>query len=249
MPHLAHIWRHPIKSIGRQSLSAVDLFADAAMPLDRMWAVLHSGAKADGTAWAECVNFVIGSKHPRLMAVTLQMAETDPHQMVLSHPDMVDLHLNLRDNPQGLIDWITPLVEADRPAPSQVISLGARGVTDTDYPSVSIGNLATHKALEAQAGQKIDLRRWRINLWIDGLDPWVEFNWTAPVQLGGASLQPIERIRRCKATTANPDTGRRDLDTLALLRRNGHQDMGIYARVITGGPIAINDLFEVKNAN
>ena len=249
MATLAHIWRHPIKSIGRQSLSAVDLFADAAIPLDRLWAVMHSAAKADGTSWADCANFVIGAKHPRLMAINLDMDPAQPHIIRLTHPDQPDMHLNMDANPQALLDWIAPLMNPDKPAPAQVISLGSRGVTDTDYPSVSLGNLATHRALEAQAGCHIDIRRWRINLWVDGLDPWVEFDWTAPIAIGAARLQPIEPIRRCKATTTNPYTGQRDLDTLSLLREHGHQDMGIYTRVLTGGKIALNDTVELPNAN
>ena len=44
---------------------------------------------------------------------------------------------------------------------------------------------------------------------------------------------------------ANPDTGRRDFDTLAALRSWDHQDFGVYAGVVEGGSIATGDTVEV----
>ena len=40
---------------------------------------------------------------------------------------------------------------------------------------------------------------------------------------------------------ANPDTGRRDLDTLGLLDDLGHQEFGVYAEVIDGGTVSVRD--------
>jgi hypothetical protein len=41
---------------------------------------------------------------------------------------------------------------------------------------------------------------------------------------------------------ANPETGARDVDTLMHLRDGwGHQDFGVYAEVIEGGPIVVGD--------
>jgi uncharacterized protein YcbX len=59
-------------------------------------------------------------------------------------------------------------------------------------------------------------------------------------------LQVREPIRRCKATTANPATGQRDLDTLGALNANwNHQDFGIYAEVTRTGAIAVGAPVEV----
>ena len=45
---------------------------------------------------------------------------------------------------------------------------------------------------------------------------------------------------------ANPHTGKRDADTLAALRDGwNHQDFGVYARVIKGGKVALNDTAKV----
>ena len=55
-----------------------------------------------------------------------------------------------------------------------------------------------------------------------------------------------EPIRRCLATTANPETGQRDADTLQALQSGwGHQDFGVYCEVVKSGEIQIGDMPEM----
>ena len=66
MPRVTDIFRHPLKSHGREALKEVTLSQGAAMPWDRHWAVVHEASKADGSGWASCANFSRGSKAPLL---------------------------------------------------------------------------------------------------------------------------------------------------------------------------------------
>ena len=68
--------------------------------------------------------------------------------------------------------------------------------------------------------------------------------------LSAASSQPCPAplyfAPRCRATTANPDTGRIDADTLATLNSAyGHQEFGVYAVVEQGGTIQLDDEVQV----
>jgi uncharacterized protein YcbX len=59
-------------------------------------------------------------------------------------------------------------------------------------------------------------------------------------------FEGVEPIERCMATTANPDTGLRDADTLSALNALcGHQDFGLYARVIEPGTLSLDDTLEL----
>jgi len=50
----------------------------------------------------------------------------------------------------------------------------------------------------------------------------------------------LARTTRCEATNVDPATGVRDMAIPAHLMRNwGHQDFGIYAKVVAGGEIGI----------
>ena len=116
-------------------------------------------------------------------------------------------------------------------------------MTDSDFPSVSILNLASLEALGARLGAPLAMERFRGNVWLDGLKPWAEFGWIGrEIRIGSATFAVRERITRCKATAVNPDTGRPDADTLGGLSAGwGHQDFGVYAEVVGGGPVALGD--------
>ncbi|WP_299627971.1 MOSC N-terminal beta barrel domain-containing protein [uncultured Tateyamaria sp.] len=233
------LWRHPIKSHGREALEAVDLRAGEAMQWDRVWAVAHDASKAEAGVWAQCANFSRVSKAPDLMAITATLDEATG-LITLSHPDRPDLTFDPDKDPGALIGWSAPLVPQNRALPSHIMRLDGRGYTDSDFPSVTLCNRASHRAVEAQIGHDLSIHRWRGNIWFDSDAPWVEFDWMgADIQVGDAILRPTERTDRCLATTANPETGRRDADTLAALDAFGHQDFSVRCEVIKGGHIVL----------
>ena len=55
---VSSLWRHPIKSHGREALEQVTLSAGQTMPGDRVWAVAHEASKADDSVW---ISWVPGS--------------------------------------------------------------------------------------------------------------------------------------------------------------------------------------------
>lgn len=242
---IAHILRHPLKSHGREALETVTLSPSEPMPYDRLWAVAHDASKADGSAWAPCANFSRGSKAPGLLAISSRLDEAQ-EILHLSHPDLPDLSFHPDSEADKLIEWVMPIVPQDRALPDRIIRLDGRGFTDSDFPSVTLCNLASHKAVEEQMGQDLSIHRWRGNIWFDGGEPWVEFDWMGrDVRIGACILRVRERTDRCLATTANPETGKRDADTLGALKQWGHQDFSVRAEVIQGGNIALGDPIEV----
>jgi uncharacterized protein YcbX len=239
---LARICRHPIKGHGREDLASVLLAAGACLPWDRHWAVVHEAAKLTG-GWNPCANFARGAKAPGLMAVTSALDEGSG-AVTLRHPDLPDLIFR-PDDPADLpefLNWVAPLAPADRALPARIVSAG-RGMTDSEFPSVSVLSLASLADLSARMGQDLSPDRWRGNLWLDGADPWAEWGWIGrTLRIGDAELRIEERITRCRATSANPDTGRIDADTLGGLDAAfGHQDFGLYAIVTKGGAVATGD--------
>lgn len=241
---LAHICRHPIKSHGREDLASVLLSAGECLPLDRHWAVAHEAAKLV-PGWNPCVNFARGAKNPALMAIE---AQVDGDAVTLTHPDLLAFTFrpDVSADVLQFLDWVRPLNPPDRAQPTQIVKAG-RGMTDTEFPSISVINLASNRSLSTQMGLDLSPHRWRGNLWLEGAESWAEFGWIGKeLRIGTAILQVEERITRCKATTANPATGHIDANTLGALQMGyGHQDFGIYARVITGGAIAVNDKVDV----
>ena len=240
--HALH--RHPIKGHGVEALDRVPLTAGETMPWDRRWAVPHEAARIEGATWAPCRNFGRGAGSPALMAVTAEWDE-GAGRMTLRHPDRPDLTFDPDAEGDRFVEWAAPLYPADRPKPVALIRAEGQGMTDASLPWLSIHSLASLRAVQGALGRDLSLRRGRGNVWLDGPSLWEEDEWIGRrLRLGAAVLEVKEPIYRCRATEANPETGRRDADTLGALTRlrgEGETRFGVYAEVVEGGDVATGD--------
>ena len=245
MSSVSSIWRHPIKALGRESLTSVALKTGECLPWDRVWALAHETSKAKTGEWARCGNFNRAAGVPALMAITAELNEAT-QEITLHHPDRPDLTFHPDDAPEALVAWSAPLVPSGRAQPSHVMRLDKHGYPDSAYPSVSLANTASHNQVEQHLGRDLSIHRWRSNIWFDGATPWAEFDWVGKdIAIGNAILRVKEPATRCMSTAANPETGQRDADTLGALEHFGHQEFSVLAEVIQDGTIALGDSVQV----
>jgi uncharacterized protein YcbX len=98
----------------------------------------------------------------------------------------------------------------------------------------------------------LDARRFRINLEIEGGEPYEEDSWDGGlVRVGGATIRVRGQIPRCVVTTLAPETGDKDFGTLTHLARyrpriggRGGLPFGMYAEVERAGRVRIGDPVE-----
>ena len=245
---LKSIHRHPIKSIGVETLASASLLQGRAMPLDRMWAVLHSASKIapeNGVApWAKKPNFFIGRSHPELMCVT---AETDGDTITLHHPRAGSVTFAPATQGAALIDWLTALVPDVGHVPTEIVRAGDTQFTDEIEQYVSVLNTASLADLCAKTGRDLSPARFRGNLWIDGWAPFAETGMIGKtIKIGDAVLTAHMPIERCRATDTNIATGERDIDMLrALGEHYDTRNLGVFCKVTQSGTIAVGDKVEV----
>ena len=242
---VAQLCRHPVKSAGYEEVGRVELTAGRAFPFDREWAVAHAAARFgdDPGGWQPKLNFLRGWGSADLMAVACTSDE-GTRRLTLTHPRAEPLTVAPDDPADAarLVDWLRPFWADTRPEPARVVRVPGVPMTDVPDPFVAVLNLASNRALGQRLGQDLSIHRWRGNIWLDGLAPWQEFDLIGrEIAMGGAVLRVECRITRCKATMANPATGRFDADTLGALDGLGHHDFGVYARVVQGGRVARGD--------
>ena len=245
---LAHIRRHPIKSAGGEGLDAVTLAPARRLPGDRAYAVLTEAgerlasvtedAAGQPNRWLPKSCFLRGVVAPGLQAVT----GGGEGRLRLSHPDLPDLEFDPETEGARLIAWLSPLWPDGRGAPTRLVH-GPGIWTDQKWPWVSILSLASLAQLESDLGMTLGLHRWRGNLWVDGWDAFAERDMIGRIiRIGDVELRVTEPIGRCNATDANTDTGQVEIDMpKALDRLYGAQNFGVFAEVVSGGPIAIGD--------
>ncbi len=249
--------RHPVKSLGAERIDAVALEAGRTMPGDRVWAVAHERSRYDFEAseWARCTTFLRAATFPELMAVGAGWNDGGAPEgpLTFRHPRLDDLTVD-PGAPEGeaaLLAWMDRLIPEGAPRPARLARAaeeGApRGMTDSARPTVSLMSDASLAALTERAGKPLDRRRFRGNIWFEGAAPWDEHGWIGRrVRLGGATLEILERIGRCSATHADPETGRRDIDMLEMLEGGwGHTDFGVQAVVVEGGQVTRGAPLEV----
>lgn len=133
------------------------------------------------------------------------------------------------------------LVKAD-------VSAGAVDVEPlTLVSSESVAELARRVRVEA-----VDARRFRMLFEIAGCHPHEEDTWAGRhVRIGEAVIEIGGPVPRCATTTRDPDTGKRDLDTLREIaayrgKRDGKTiDFGVYASVVSPGLVRVGDALEL----
>lgn len=236
---LDRIYRHPVKGIGAEALQTATLTPDGALKGDRAWALLNANAP-DSDGWQPRRNFLQVASGPGLAGVR---AATEGGGIRLSHADLPDLVVSGPEDGAALGAWVAPLWPEDRPGPTRLVRAPGHGMTDMPDPFVSLGNLSSLRALSQKARAQLDPRRFRINLWVEGLAPWEEFDLIGKdIRVGAVTLTAAEPIGRCRAPEANPDTGQRDVNVCRVLEDGwDHTDFGIYLRITEGGDIAVGD--------
>jgi hypothetical protein len=115
----------------------------------------------------------------------------------------------------------------------------------------SLRELARHLGVPA-----VDARRFRMLIELEGAEAHQEDTWIGGrVVIGTAELAITKPDGRCAITTQDPDTGRRDLDTLrAILRYRGFRagdpvkklDFGVLGEVLRPGRISVGDAVEIR---
>jgi uncharacterized protein YcbX len=95
----------------------------------------------------------------------------------------------------------------------------------------------------------LDSRRFRINLELDGCEPYEEDSWDGrTIAISDAVLRLRGQIPRCVVTTLDPDTGRKDWDTLTQIANlrpripgDGGLPFGMYATVERPAEVRLGD--------
>ncbi|MGZ9275595.1 MAG: MOSC domain-containing protein [Candidatus Limnocylindrales bacterium] len=129
------------------------------------------------------------------------------------------------------------VIRCDRPGGTRV------GNPTSLVSDGSIRELTRQFGLEA-----MDSRRFRMLIEIAGAEAHEEDTWIGGrIAVGDAILRVTKPVARCAITTQDPDTGRRDLDTLRTiidyrgLRDGKHADFGVLADVEQPGRIRLGD--------
>jgi len=113
--------------------------------------------------------------------------------------------------------------------------------------SVSLLNIQSINDFQKKIDKKIEISRFRGNIYIDGIKPWEEREWLGKIiKINNVSFKVEKNIPRCVAINLKPTTDDNSLNLLQSLKKTyDHFEMGIYLTVLEDGKINLGDKLEV----
>jgi len=238
--------RYPVKGLSAQPLVSVELVAGRPITHDRRFAIAHGTAPIDPAAprWLPKAHFLQLMSNPRLAALAIDYDDETTALAVKRGGRTVARGVLSSQTGRTVIEqFFAAYLKAELRGAPHLVDRGDEAFSDADAPWLSIINRASVADLERVVGRPVDPARFRGNMLIAGAAPWAEFGWIGRrLRVGAAELEIMERIGRCAATNVDPMNGQRDMTVPRdLLRGFGHDDCGIYARVVTSGRIGVGD--------
>ena len=109
--------------------------------------------------------------------------------------------------------------------------------------TISLININSIRDLEKHLTKKVEIQRFRGNIYVDGLDPWDErdlVNKTLIIK--GLKFKVTKEIPRCVVTNIKPNSSELNLSIpISLKQFYNHINLGIYLLPLNDGTIKIND--------
>jgi uncharacterized protein YcbX len=233
MPHLAAIYRYPLKSGAAQTLST-SLVTQQGLEHDRAWMV----ATPTGV-------YLTGRTHPQLLLVKTELNAVG---ITFSTPDQPPLFVasasfnrlqtvqvwsdefNAQTGVNAINAWFSSYLAEEvivvwigEQSQRRVRRFPETPISFVDgYPILVIGE-GSLAELNRRAGQQFDMLRFRPNLVIADAEPFAEDHWQQ-IRIGDVILNSARPCERCVMITLDPYTAEKDkrqepLRTLAKFRK------------------------------
>jgi len=255
---IATLYRYPVKGLSPEPLARVRLSPGECLPEDRRFAVALASTRFDPERpeWLAKTHFAMLMRDEKLARLNTRF-DAATAELTIVQDGRVVLRASLTE-PAGraaIGDFLGGFLGDSVARPLRIVAAPGHAFADARRKPnastdkyVSLINLHSIAALAVKMAATIDPLRFRANVYFTGDAPaWRELGWLgATLKIGATRLRVISAITRCAATQVNPVTAARDLDVpAALVREFGHNLMGIYAEVVTGGDIAVGEAIDI----
>ncbi|MBZ0218782.1 MAG: MOSC domain-containing protein [Fimbriimonadaceae bacterium] len=252
-PHIAEIYHYPVKGLDGSRLDRTQLEPGNTIAWDRAFAILNGVADfdPDNPVFLPKTKFLNLARHEKLASLKSSF-DPDTGLLTIFRTDKPVSRGNAleRIGRQMLEQFFAAYMADELHAAPRILHGDHHSFSDVPAKCLSIINLASVRDLERVIGRPVDPRRFRGNLYVEGIAPWAELEWMNKEIACGEDvrLSGLQRIGRCAATNVDPDSAARDLNIpQTLIQSFGHSDCGIYVEVIKGGEIHTGQTITIGN--
>lgn len=252
MPHVAGLYRYPIKGLSPQPEPSLDMVVGEGLPADRRFALALGSTSFDPAAPEPLdKGFFLMLRRDEALAALKTRYDAKSGQLSIAKPDgdVVEADLGLEAGREIIERFFHAYIGKACSGQPRLVKAEGHKFTDISVISpemmraISVINVASVRDLAARYGRPLDPLRFRANIHLDGVAAWDELAWVGrELSIGHARLRGVLRTRRCAAIDVDPTTGVRDTHLpKALVQTYGHPDCGIYLEVLESGTIELGD--------
>jgi uncharacterized protein YcbX len=252
MPKVARLNIAPVRSLGLETRPEIRLTPQGVAEDRRFFLVDDGGRLVDQLTAGELVQVVAWTDpDATVLRLTFPDGRVVEDDVRLAKTIETDVHKrtaigHVLDGP-----WAEAL-SAFVGRPIRLVRCDRVGGTRTAHPASIMTDGSLDVLGSALGVADVDARRFRMLIELDGGEPHEEDTWVdRQIGLGQTVLRISAPMARCAMTTHDPDTGRRDYDTLRAIKDyrglvNGKDVMfGVWGEVETPGVIRVGDAVRV----
>lgn len=262
---ITSLYRHLVKGFNQESLTKTQLIAGATLRGDRAFAFQFLDTEisypAENAPWISKMSLAVQHDWPELAKIlpswnektqSLKLKIQDSENFI----EASTLHSEGRDKLAKFVHLymktIQPYSKARHPAATPLRLIGNANFTtrytDGDKGPLSLAFRESIQDLEKKFGFKVDEKRFRLNLFLDGAPAWTELTWKTgtKIKIGNSIIQIYKPIGRCPNIDVNQMSGER-LDEIFphLKSAIGHTLFGVKADILEGGEIKVGDSWQI----
>ncbi len=250
--HITALATHPVKGLTEHPLQTAKVEAGAVFPLDRAYAIENGPCGFDPAAPQHISKskFLVLVRYEDVAQVKCTY-DLENKSITLSKPgaEILTLSLETSEGQEALAAYFTAHIGEKAAGPLKVRHADGHAFTDTRSKYVHVVNLESVRALSKTMGIEINPKRFRANIYIDGIPAYEEFNWTDKKirSSSGVEFEFAKNTRRCAAVDVNPVTAERDTNiNKTLYNTLGHMNVGIYLTVLNNGTLSLGDTLIIE---
>lgn len=220
------LWRYPVKSMGGEALTEVDVSWHG-LAGDRRWAFIRNGVTQSGFPWL----------------TIRERADMSHYHPSFVEPIRPDKSPTVVRTPAGVVfDVADPALGAELYPNGVRLIRQDRGIFDT-FP-LSLITTQTIVQLGETVGARLDVQRFRPNILVEAAEgaPFLEDDWVGCVlRIGALRMRVDKRDGRCVIITIDPVTTERNPAILRAVASDRQGCLGVYGSTVEAGRVALND--------
>ena len=252
IPVIENLYFSPVKSLSFTNSKSLIVKKNIGIKNDRIFAFTRLINQIEANNFEKDtkkrnLNFFLTLRNsPFLNKYNFELKEKEL-SLLLNNKLIKKISLNNKDNFKTLSEEIKRREKLTKYTPYLIQNTNFPFFDTMPHNSISLINMNSIRDFEKKANHKISHDRFRGNIYIKNIDPWIEFSWVnKQILINDCLFKVAEKIPRCSATNLVPNSDVVDINLPKKLREiYGHINMGIYLKPLTDGKINISDQIKI----